>query len=97
MEDHRKLIANMKMTIKEFKEMNKERIDQMIIIIDKIKIDKTEAGTEKLNKTTTRKEIEILQIIAKPINLRQLILNILDSQFHMHQATNQIFYHPIKQ
>ena len=67
MEDHRNLKANMKMIIKEFKRMNKERADQMTNITDRIKIDKTEAGTGKVDKMITRREIEILQITVKQI------------------------------
>jgi hypothetical protein len=65
MEDHRNLKVNMKMIIKEFKRMNKERADQMMYIIDRIKIDKTEAGTGKVDKMIMRREIEILQITVK--------------------------------
>ena len=67
MEDHRNLKANMKMIIKEFKRMNKERADQMTYITDRIKIDKTEAGTGKVDKMITRREIEILQITVKQL------------------------------
>ena len=97
MEDHRKLKANLIMIIQESKGKNKERVDQMTTITDRIKIDQIEAGTGKVDKTTTRREIEILQIIVKQINLRLQILNIQGIQFHMFQAINQIYYHLIQQ
>jgi hypothetical protein len=77
--------------------MNKEKVDQMITITDKIKIDKTEAGREKVDKMITRKEIEILQIIVKLLRLKQLIHNIQDNQFLTCRPINQIFYHQIQQ
>ena len=94
MEDHRKHKVNLTMIIQEYKGMN--RVDQMTIITDRIKIDQTEVEIGKVDKMTMKKETEILQITVKPIKLKQQILNIQDNQFPTYKAINQIFYHRIQ-